>query len=195
MRPEQLFEENMKLVHYCFKGLPCPPMWREDCIQEGMMELWRVCQRFDSGKGVAFSTYAVPCIRGAMQRFLREKVSVIKIPRTMFEDGTYTNIQIGSLDAVIDDESSNKSTSGDLIPAEPDFYPNLFDDTLEEFLATIPPGSYHDIAEEVLYGCAYGEPPTQAQLAVKYGMSQPNVSRMRTRARKAFRAFLDSIDK
>lgn len=176
------------------KGLNIPPNWYEDCIQEGMLELWRVCQTFDTDKGCAFATYAVPCIRGAIMRFCREKISTIRIPKEIWYSGQAGEIQIGSLEALVDVDKSEGTTFGDLIPAKPDFYSNLFEDTLDDFLNTIPPSIYHDVAEEVLYGLAFGEKPTQKELAEKYGQSQPNVSRLSSRAIRNFKEFLNSID-
>lgn len=193
--PEQLFNQNQKLVYYCMKGLNIPSAWYEDCIQEGMLELWRVCQGFDVDKGYKFATYAVPCIRGAIMRFYREKISTIRVPRGMWEEGRAGEVQIGSLDALVDAEKSEGTTFGDLIPAEPDFYPNLFEDTIDDFLNTIPPSVYHDVAEEVLYGLAFGEKLTQKELAEKYGQSQPNISRLTKKAKRKFKEFLNSVDK
>ena len=193
--PEQLFNQNQKLVYYCMKGLNIPASWYEDCIQEGMLELWRVCQGFDVDKGYKIATYAVPCIRGAIMRFHREKISTIRVPGSMWEEGRAGEVQIGSLDALVDTEKSEGTTFGDLIPAEPDFYPNLFEDTIDDFLNTIPPSVYHDVAEEVLYGLAFGEKLTQKELAEKYGQSQPTISRLTEKAKRKFKEFLNSIDK
>lgn len=194
MTPEELFMKNQRLVYYCLKGVTCPPAWTEDCIQEGMLELWRVCQKYKPDLGYAFATYAVPCIRGAMQRFARDFVSVIKIPRPMFDDGTYTEVQVSSLNELMNDENSADEFIN-FVPAEPDFYEELFQESLEDFLETIPVGRQRDIAEEVLYGGAYGDRPTQKMLAEKYGYSQPMVSRMRTKILKAFKEFLNGVDK
>lgn len=133
MTPEQLFEKNQNLVYYCMKRVSCPKAWYEDCLQEGFMELWRVCQKFDPSRGLAFATYAVPCIQGAMQRFCRENCSTIRIPRSMWEKGEVDQVIIGSLDALVDDEKSDSTTYGDFIPAEPDFYPGLFEDQIDDF--------------------------------------------------------------
>lgn len=191
MTPEQLFEQNQKLVHFCAKQLRIPPTHYEDIIQEGMLELWRVANSFKPELGYAFATYAVPNIRGAMQRYCRDKLSIIKIPRPVWDGIEELDLQISSLEFELSD-SDNSPTLGDLIPGEPDFYPNLFEADIEDFLATIKPGRYHDIAEEFLYGSAYGDKPTQVELAEKYGISQGQTSRLLTRARREFKDFLNS---
>lgn len=193
--PKQLFDENQKLVYYCMKSIQVPSLYYEDCVQEGLLELWRVCQTFDVDKGYKFATYAVPCIRGAIQRFCREKISTIRIPCDMWEAGRAGELQIGSLDALVDAEKSEGTTFGDLISSEPDFYPTLFEDTIDDFLKTIPKGRHRDIAEEVLYGSAFGEKLTQEALAEKYGISQPQVCRLTNRAKENFKKFLQEVDK
>lgn len=191
MTPEQLFEKNQNLVHYCMKRVSCPKSWYEDCLQEGFMELWRVCQKFDPDRGLAFATYAVPCIQGAMQRTARQFV----YPGVWGEKGEIDRVIIGSLDTLVDDEKSDSTTYGDFIPAEPDFYPGLFEDRIDDFLATLPDGRYKDVCEEFAYGAAYGESPTQKDMAVKYQCSQPQIGRYRKRFREQFRQFLDNIQK
>lgn len=197
MTPQELFEQNQRLVYYCLKGIPCPPMWIEDLKQEGLLELWRVAQRFNPELGYSFSTYAVPSIRGAMQRFARDKMSTIRIPRSMWDDGTYADVQIMSLNSTIRDHTNAESDTefAGLIPGEEDFYPNIFEDTLDDFLETIPPGRYRDVAEEFMYGCAYGESPNQSYLAEKYNCSQAQISRYRRQMLADYQRFLNSIDK
>lgn len=193
MTPEQRFNDNIKLVHYCMKKVSYPALYQEDIRQEGMLELWRVSQSFDESRGFSFATYAVPCILGSMKRFVREHCSTIRIPRPMWENGE--SIPVGSLDALIDDDRNDTATFGDLIPGEPDFYPELFEDQLDDFLATVTNVQYRDIYEEFAYGAAYGDIPTQHELATKYGYSQAQVSRLRKEFRTEFRNFLNRIDK
>lgn len=102
---------------------------------------------------------------------------------------------IGSLDALVDDEKSDNTTYGDFIPAEPDFYPGLFEDQIDDFLATLPDGRYKDVCEEFAYGAAYGESPKQEDMAVKYQCSQPQIARYRKKFHEQFRQFLDNIQK
>jgi RNA polymerase sigma-B factor len=53
----------------------------EDLEQIGYMGLIRAIERFEPQQNRAFSSFAVPYIRGEMLHFLRDKGSVIKIPR------------------------------------------------------------------------------------------------------------------
>lgn len=193
MTPEQRFKDNIKLVHYCMKKVSYLALYQEDIRQEGMLALWRASQSFDESRGFAFSTYAVPYILGNMRRFVREKCSTIRIPRTMWEKGE--TIPVGSLDALIDADKSEVTTFGDLMPGEPDFYPELFEDQIDDFLATVTNARHRDLYEEFAYGAAYGDQPTQQELARKYGYSQPQIARLGKRFRAEFLDFLNRIDK
>jgi RNA polymerase sigma-B factor len=53
----------------------------EDLEQIGYLGLIRAIERFDPGQGYAFSSFAVPYIRGEMQHFLRDRSTLLKIPR------------------------------------------------------------------------------------------------------------------
>lgn len=52
----------------------------EDLIQEGFMGLLRAAELWDPEKGVRFSSFAVPCIRGAILNYIRDNGSLIRIP-------------------------------------------------------------------------------------------------------------------
>ena len=53
----------------------------EDLLQVGCMGLIRAIEKFELSKGNAFSSYAMPYIRGEIQHYLRDKGVTIKIPR------------------------------------------------------------------------------------------------------------------
>ncbi|HEY9817829.1 MAG TPA: RNA polymerase sigma factor SigF [Candidatus Obscuribacterales bacterium] len=53
----------------------------EDLMQVGSMGLIRAIERFDMSKGHAFSSFAIPYIRGEIQHYLRDKGSPVRIPR------------------------------------------------------------------------------------------------------------------
>lgn len=53
----------------------------EDLEQIGYIGLIRAIERFDPGQGCAFSSFAVPYIRGEMLHFLRDRGSTVKVPR------------------------------------------------------------------------------------------------------------------
>jgi RNA polymerase sigma-B factor len=53
----------------------------EDLLQVGSLGLIRAIERFDMTKGNAFSSFAIPYIRGEIQHYLRDKSSPVRIPR------------------------------------------------------------------------------------------------------------------
>jgi len=53
----------------------------EDLEQIGYLGLIRAIERFNPNQGCAFSSFAVPYIRGEMLHFLRDRSGTIKIPR------------------------------------------------------------------------------------------------------------------
>lgn len=57
----------------------------DDLIQVGCMGLIRAIERFELSKGNAFSSFAMPYIRGEIQHYLRDRSTSVKIPRRWLE--------------------------------------------------------------------------------------------------------------
>jgi RNA polymerase sigma-B factor len=53
----------------------------EDLLQVGCLGLIRAIERFELSKGHAFSSFAIPYIRGEIQHYLRDKGVTVRIPR------------------------------------------------------------------------------------------------------------------
>ncbi|MEH2255439.1 RNA polymerase sigma factor SigF [Nostoc sp.] len=53
----------------------------DDLLQVGCLGLIRAIERFEISKGHAFSSYALPYIRGEIQHYLRDKGVTVRIPR------------------------------------------------------------------------------------------------------------------
>jgi RNA polymerase sigma-B factor len=53
----------------------------DDLLQVGCLGLIRAIERFDISKGHAFSSFAIPYIRGEIQHYLRDKGVTVRIPR------------------------------------------------------------------------------------------------------------------
>lgn len=84
---EQLFNENTGLVHHVVKRfMNRSGVEADDLFQIGAMGLLKAIERFDTGHGVCFSTYAVPLIMGEIRRFLRDD-GMIKVSRSVKENG------------------------------------------------------------------------------------------------------------
>lgn len=59
----------------------------DDLLQVGCLGLIRAIERFDASKGNAFSSFALPYIRGEIQHFLRDKSNCVRIPRRWLDLG------------------------------------------------------------------------------------------------------------
>ncbi len=57
----------------------------EDLLQVGCIGLIRAIERFNISKGNAFSSFAMPYVRGEIQHYLRDKSSTVRIPRRWLE--------------------------------------------------------------------------------------------------------------
>jgi len=57
----------------------------EDIYQVACIALIKAVERFDMDKGVKFVSFATPTIIGEIKRFFRDKGSVIRIPRRIYE--------------------------------------------------------------------------------------------------------------
>lgn len=83
-RREQVISQNMGLVHACAHRFKGRGIEYDDLFQAGCMGLVKAADAFDEGRGVRFSTYAVPVILGEMRRLFRDGGSV-KVSRTLKE--------------------------------------------------------------------------------------------------------------
>lgn len=206
MTPEELFQKNLNLVyhtyHRYFKRLGLGSHY-DDLIQEGMLGLWRACLDFDESLGYAFSTYAVATIRGAMNRYRRDKINAIRIPRSVWENGNFEDCSVVSLDEAIDEE--DKVSRLELVPGRPDDYETLTYDLIEQFLEWEKTHLLHryamvgkvsnvdtviNIIEDYLYGIMSGCVPNQVFLRDKYKVSQPQISRIIKKIPKDFTQFI-----
>ena len=82
----QLVELNIGLVrkevhhwiHQCTESY-------DDLLQVGCIGLIGAIERFDMSKGNAFSSFAIPYIRGEIQHYLRDKSPSLRVPRQWLE--------------------------------------------------------------------------------------------------------------
>jgi RNA polymerase sigma-B factor len=82
----QILELNLGLVRkeVCHWINQCQENY-DDLLQVGCMGLILAIERFDIEKGFAFSSFALPYIRGEIQHYLRDKGYSIRIPRRCLE--------------------------------------------------------------------------------------------------------------
>ena len=81
---EEIISGNLGLVHACAHRFKGRGIEYDDLFQAGCMGLCKAADAFDEGRGVRFSTYAVPVILGEMRRLFRDG-GAVKVSRTLKE--------------------------------------------------------------------------------------------------------------
>lgn len=79
-----IVERNLGLVHASARHFMGRGIEYDDLYQAGCMGLVKAVTGFDLGRGVQFSTYAVPVIMGEMRRLFRDD-GPVKVSRTLKE--------------------------------------------------------------------------------------------------------------
>jgi RNA polymerase sigma-B factor len=81
----QLVELHLPLVEHCARRFVNRGEPFEDLVQVGTIGLIKAVDRFDSDRGVEFSTYATPTIIGEIKRHFRDKGWAVRVPRRLQE--------------------------------------------------------------------------------------------------------------
>ncbi|HET6165961.1 MAG TPA: RNA polymerase sigma factor SigF [Marmoricola sp.] len=81
----ELVELHLPLVDHCARRFANRGEPFEDLVQVGTIGLIKAVDRFDSDRGVEFSTYATPTILGEIKRHFRDKGWAIRVPRRLQE--------------------------------------------------------------------------------------------------------------
>ena len=199
MTPKEIFDENQKLVGWCFKKYigEYSASDFEDIMQEGMLGLWEASQKYDESKEIKFSTFAVPYIFGYMKRYVRDKRNVIRIARSVYDKHDtelISNLRnVTSLDAEVSQDDGSSTRISDLIGDIPDEYEFITEDLIDNFLATIKDSKHRDIMEEYYYAYVWCKKLTHAEIVEKYKISQPQVSRIIKRYNKKFKEYIHNL--
>ena len=89
-RRSAFIEQNLGLVHACAGRFRGRGIEYDDLYGAGCMGLVKATDDFDEGRGVCFSTYAVPVILGEIQKLFREG-GTVKVSRSLKELGLRVN--------------------------------------------------------------------------------------------------------
>lgn len=84
---EQVISENVGLVWSIVRRFLGRGQEAEDLFQIGVIGLMKAVDKFSFSYEVKFSTYAVPMISGEIKRYLRDNNSLIKMSRSLKENG------------------------------------------------------------------------------------------------------------
>ena len=83
---DQAIEDHLPLVRRLAHRFAQRGEEMDDLVQVGAIGLINAVDRFEPSRGVSFASYAVPCIVGEMQRHLRDRTHVVRVPRRVQED-------------------------------------------------------------------------------------------------------------
>lgn len=82
---DELVRLHLPLVEHCARRFRNRGEPFEDLVQVGTIGLIKAVDRFETDRGVEFSTYATPTIIGEVKRYFRDKGWAIRVPRRLQE--------------------------------------------------------------------------------------------------------------
>lgn len=82
---DELVTMNLPLVEHLARRFRDRGENHEDLVQVGTVGLIKAVDRFDTDRGVQFSTYATPTIVGEIKRHFRDRGWAIRVPRRLQE--------------------------------------------------------------------------------------------------------------
>ena len=82
---DDLVRLHLPLVEHCARRFRNRGEPHEDLVQVGTIGLIKAVDRFETDRGVEFSTYATPTIIGEIKRYFRDKGWAIRVPRRLQE--------------------------------------------------------------------------------------------------------------
>ena len=82
---DDLVHLHLSLVEHCARRFRNRGEPFEDLVQVGTIGLIKAIDRFETDRGVEFSTYATPTVIGEIKRHFRDKGWAIRVPRRLQE--------------------------------------------------------------------------------------------------------------
>ena len=82
---DALVHLHLPLVEHCARRFRNRGEPHEDLVQVGTIGLIKAIDRFETDRGVEFSTYATPTIVGEIKRHFRDRGWAIRVPRRLQE--------------------------------------------------------------------------------------------------------------
>lgn len=110
---DELVRLHLPLVEHCARRFRNRGEPFEDLVQVGTIGLIKAVDRFESERGVEFSTYATPTIIGEIKRYFRDKGWAIRVPRRLQE----LRMQIGTATADLTQSLGRSPTPAELAEA------------------------------------------------------------------------------
>jgi RNA polymerase sigma-B factor len=94
---EELVQRFLPLARRLARRYERGPEPLEDLVQVASLGLVNAIDRFDAGRGLGFSTFAVPTILGELKRYFRDSCWSLHVPRGMQERVLEMNAAVDSL--------------------------------------------------------------------------------------------------
>jgi RNA polymerase sigma-B factor len=85
---QRLIEQHLPLVRTIARRFAHRGESFDDLVQVGALGLIKAVDRFDPGRGVTLGAYAAPTIAGEIRRHLRDRVTLIRIPRSAGDEAS-----------------------------------------------------------------------------------------------------------
>ncbi len=82
---EQLIVRHIGLVSYLARRFHAADEQLDDLVQVGFVGLIKAIDRFDPGRGVSFTSYAVPTIVGEIRHYFRDVEQAVPLPRRLYD--------------------------------------------------------------------------------------------------------------
>ncbi|WP_024861824.1 sigma-70 family RNA polymerase sigma factor [Ruminococcus flavefaciens] len=194
-------EDNLGLVHLCANRFRGRGIEYDDLYSAGCIGLLKAVKAFDSGRGVKFSTYAVPVILGEIKRLFRDG-GAIRVSRSLkelsmrlqrlcedFRQREMREPTIAELSLLSGESEADVSealcvsqpllslTSGDDDEGQTDIPTESPDESITDLLALRQIMAQLDSNDRALLELRYFKGLTQSKTARALGMTQVQVSR------------------
>ena len=194
-------EDNLGLVHLCANRFRGRGIEYDDLFSAGCIGLLKAVKAFDSGRGVKFSTYAVPVILGEIKRLFRDGGSV-RVSRSLkelslrlqrlcesFRQKEMREPTVAELAALSGESEASVSealcvsqpalslTSGDDEEGQTDIPVEAPDENITDLLALRQIMAELEPSDRALLELRYFKGLTQSKTAAVLGMTQVQVSR------------------
>ena len=96
-----LVEDHRWLASFCASRFARRGEPRDDLVQVALVGLVNAVNRFDPGRQLSFSTFAVPTIEGELRRYFRDKTWSVHVPRRLKDDNRAVASAVDDLTAAL----------------------------------------------------------------------------------------------